>query len=471
MCTLPVAVFVLARTLQRLPLQIFLWSAALKSTVDWYERINWDGRDRFIFHTSFHGRTIPGTDVQCQDATLRRQDNKSCSMQTKGKTRKVWEHAIPHSGTSLPHTELQTLLWTRCSLVDFEPTTERMRRTRKVVLWETKKPWLSRFDRRSVHRRNHGCVTHGHVRWWARLSQSLCRLKVLCFANQLASVSRFLPQQVLSLPWLFCWSRKPFSSCRINDHNFKMEELETVGELSKVCSQIVLKCLCVARIGRPDILWSFNKLTRTVTKWSKACDRRWALLKAYIHHINDHRQYFHVGNTSQHCRLGLFQDSDFAGDFGDSKSTSVWILCFVGSRTFVPVSWMCKKQTSVSHSSTESEVISLDAGLRMDGTLALDLWHVVIEVLHSSKNTHQAVRDHYRKEKVDDQEPRSRARIEIQSTLNQNETVTEKLMTCPMYALHFWRQRSSHQNDHQRRKFYEEARSQNPQSCVGLVVW
>ena len=38
-----------------------------------------------------------------------------------------------------------------------------------------------------------------------------------------------------------------------------------------------------------------------------------------------------------------------------------------GSRTFVLVGWMCKKLTSVSHSSTESEIISLDAGLRMDG--------------------------------------------------------------------------------------------------------
>ena len=42
---------------------------------------------------------------------------------------------------------------------------------------------------------------------------------------------------------------------------------------------------------------------------------------------------------------------------------------------------MCEKQTSVSHSSTESELISLDAGSRMDGLLALDLWDVVIEVL------------------------------------------------------------------------------------------
>ena len=41
---------------------------------------------------------------------------------------------------------------------------------------------------------------------------------------------------------------------------------------------------------------------------------------------------------------------------------------------------MCKKQTSVSHCSTESEIISLDAGLRMDGIPSLDQWDVVIEV-------------------------------------------------------------------------------------------
>ena len=54
---------------------------------------------------------------------------------------------------------------------------------------------------------------------------------------------------------------------------------------------------------------------------------------------------------------------------------------------FVPISWMCKKQTSVSHSSTESEIISLDAGLRMDGIPALDLWDLIVTVLHG--NTHQ----------------------------------------------------------------------------------
>ena len=47
---------------------------------------------------------------------------------------------------------------------------------------------------------------------------------------------------------------------------------------------------------------------------------------------------------------------------------------------------MCKKQTSGSHSSTESEIISLGAGLRMEGLLALDLWDMVIEVLRSTNN-------------------------------------------------------------------------------------
>ena len=131
--------------------------------------------------------------------------------------------------------------------------------------------------------------------------------------------------------------------------NSKEEEIGSVGELSKVCSQIVLKCLYLARIGRPDILWSF-------------------------------KQYCHVGNSAQQCKFGLFQD--FASDVEDSKSSG--IVCIFGSHTFVPTSWMCKKQTSVSHSSTEVEIISLDAGLRVDGIPALDLWNLVIEVFHYS---------------------------------------------------------------------------------------
>ena len=60
----------------------------------------------------------------------------------------------------------------------------------------------------------------------------------------------------------------------IDDHHFKEEETKSVGELSNTCSQTVLECLYLARIGRPDILWSVNKLARYITKWTKACDKR-----------------------------------------------------------------------------------------------------------------------------------------------------------------------------------------------------
>ena len=181
----------------------------------------------------------------------------------------------------------------------------------------------------------------------------------------------------------------------IDDHHFKEEETKSVGELSNVCSQIVLKCLYLARIGRPDISWSVNKLARSITKWTKACDKRLNRSISDIHYTCEYKQNCYVGNTAKQCRLGLFQDSDFAGDPEDSKSTSGGTLCVFGSHTFVPISWMCKKQTAVSHSSTESEIISLDTGLRLDSLPALELWDLIVSVFgnisHFSDRTGQPV--------------------------------------------------------------------------------
>ena len=87
----------------------------------------------------------------------------------------------------------------------------------------------------------------------------------------------------------------------MDDHQLKEGEIGSVGELSTVCSQIVLKCLYLARIGRLDILWSVTKFARAVTKWTKACDKRLARLISYIHHTCEFRQYCYVGNTAQQC--------------------------------------------------------------------------------------------------------------------------------------------------------------------------
>ena len=56
-----------------------------------------------------------------------------------------------------------------------------------------------------------------------------------------------------------------------------------------------------------------------------------------------------------------------------------------GKSTFVAVGWFCKEQAAVSHSSTEAETISLDAGVSLGGVLALKLWDLVIDVLRNYK--------------------------------------------------------------------------------------
>ena len=50
---------------------------------------------------------------------------------------------------------------------------------------------------------------------------------------------------------------------------------------------------------------------------------------------------------------------------------------------------MCENQTSVSHSSTESKIISLDAGLRLDGIPAFDLWDLIVAVLGNTNQSHE----------------------------------------------------------------------------------
>ena len=122
----------------------------------------------------------------------------------------------------------------------------------------------------------------------------------------------------------------------------------------------------MTRLARPELYWAVNSLAREVTRWTVACDRRLHRLISYIHHHTDCVIKSWVGNKPSECKLMLFCDASFAGDLKDSKSTSGSLLCLVGTRTFCPITWLCKEQGAVSHSSTEAEIVALDMALRLD---------------------------------------------------------------------------------------------------------
>ena len=78
----------------------------------------------------------------------------------------------------------------------------------------------------------------------------------------------------------------------------------------------------------------------------------------------------------------VYVDASFADCVRTHKSTSGCFIALAGPNTFIPVTAICKKQTCVSHSSTESEIISAELGLRTEALPLLTLWGLVVEVMH-----------------------------------------------------------------------------------------
>ena len=170
------------------------------------------------------------------------------------------------------------------------------------------------------------------------------------------------------------------STLCIDDHHFNEEELKSVGEVSQVCSQIVLKCLYLARIG----IWSVNKFARSITILTKACDKRLSRLISFIIHVI----------TNKIVMWETLQNNVGWDCFKTPILQEIWRTQnpLLEEHYVFPNSWICKKQTSVSHSSTESDIISLDAGLRLDGVPALDSWDLIVTVLHGNTHPNDQVR-------------------------------------------------------------------------------
>ena len=159
------------------------------------------------------------------------------------------------------------------------------------------------------------------------------------------------------------------------------------------------------------------------------------------------------------------------------KSTSGGLLCIFGSHTFVPISWMCKKQTSVSHSSTEAEIVSFDASLRVDGknswSLGFGYWIVpfflwpIKEIQRNRTGNPFCVTHHQTST------PTIKPRLqfitiilnEAMSTMSRRRRSFLNLVGC----FEFWKQRNSDWNVQPKHKSKSETRIQNPQKCSWLV--
>ena len=95
-----------------------------------------------------------------------------------------------------------------------------------------------------------------------------------------------------------------------------------------------------------------------------------------------------VGDEPNNIRLALFAHASFASWLNDSTSATGAFLCLMGPRTYAPLSWFGKKRTTQAHSSTESELVALDAALRVEGLPALTMWDTIIDIFNPEVDIH-----------------------------------------------------------------------------------
>ena len=139
-----------------------------------------------------------------------------------------------------------------------------------------------------------------------------------------------------------------------------------------------MKVLYAARMARFDLLRAVNGLACLVTKWDSTCDKKLHRLMCYINFTLDPRLSGWVGDKHLELAPHLFADADFAGDSTTMRSTSGVFLVILGPNSYFPLAATSKKQTAVSHSTPEAEIVAADLAVRTEGIPAVELWKVLL---------------------------------------------------------------------------------------------
>ena len=224
----------------------------------------------------------------------------------------------------------------------------------------------------------------------------------------------------------------------------------------------------------PDILWSVNKLARAITKWTRSWDKRLVRLISYIliQLDIDKILLWEIQHNSADLIVWRLW---FCRRPRSLRINLMTLLCIFGRQKFVPISWMFKKQTSVSHSSTEAELISLDTGLRIDDIPALTPWHLMIEVFHSVTNNTEGPKRELRGNSSTVVKSNMQHLIQIKhisvipTNVDNIPSNTKFLLQCHVVCL--WEKWEGNRNDDQRSKSHNETWFAIPQSYTGFVIW
>ena len=98
----------------------------------------------------------------------------------------------------------------------------------------------------------------------------------------------------------------------------------------------------------------------------------------YINSTLDYRMYAKAGDNLDDVMIACFADADFAGCPYTLRSTSGVYVKLVGPNTHFPFTGMSKKQTAVSHSTPEAEIIAAALAIRSEAMPLMDVFDVIL---------------------------------------------------------------------------------------------
>jgi hypothetical protein len=146
------------------------------------------------------------------------------------------------------------------------------------------------------------------------------------------------------------------------------------GELAQEAARVLMKIPHAARMARFDLLRAVGGLACFLTKWTMERDARLCRLAGYFQTTKHFKMRGRVGDEPRDLGLHFFADADFAGCGSTAKSTTGVRLAARGASSSFPIVGHSKKQSCISHSTLEAELIAASFALRGCGIPALVLW-------------------------------------------------------------------------------------------------
>ena len=148
--------------------------------------------------------------------------------------------------------------------------------------------------------------------------------------------------------------------------------------MNVTAASIIMTTMYAARMAKPELSRCVQMMATQLTRWTDVEDKKLHRMMSYLHGRSSDALVGFIADPPELLRLAIFADSDFAGDRSDFKSTSGVFVALVGPQSFFPLSWGSKKQTCVSHSSVEAEIVALGVSRRTDAIPPLDLWEKIL---------------------------------------------------------------------------------------------